>query len=216
MKLTNPRLAGFLLILAGLLFGTFMFFHPANTPQGAMNPIWVPVHLAWFLAYVLLVCSFIPLYAAFVSSGQALIKVGYWLAFLGTILSLPIATWDSFVVPYLARHAPDFITQIEEVSLELPVLVFRIIFFLTVLLFSLGFLLSGLTLIPERLVPMPVGICLAVGAPLFWVGALVFSKGALGNLVTEAGALLFGVGLAGLGYKLIKHPFQLAPEVLSQ
>jgi hypothetical protein len=209
MQLTNLRISGVLLFLAGLLFGTFMFFHPANTPQGALEPIWVPVHCAWFLAYLLLICSFIPLYAPLVSVGHSLTNMSYWLAFLSTVLSLPIAVWDSFVIPYLAKHAPDFIAQIEEISLEPSVLVFRIIVFLTVFMSSLGFLLFGLALIRTQVAPVMAGVCLAVGAPLFWIGALFVSKGSLGNLVTEVGALLFGVGLILLGYTLLVRPLPM-------
>ena len=102
--------------------------------------------------------------------------MSYWLSFIGTVLSLPIAVWDSFVIPYLAKHAPDFISQIEEISVETPVLVFRIIVFLTVFIFSLGFFLCGISLVRTRMAPRVAGVCLAVGAPLFWIGALFVSN----------------------------------------
>ncbi|WP_051050563.1 hypothetical protein [Pseudanabaena sp. PCC 6802] len=203
MASPNLRSSGILSIAAGLLFGGFMFFHPANTPQGALEDIWVPVHATWLISYLLIICSFLPLYQAFIAARGLLPKVGYYLAFLGTVLSLPIAVWDSFVVPYLAKHAPDFIAQIEEISMETPVLVFRIVFFLTVLAFSLGFVLYGIAAVRLLSMPMLGGICLAVGAPTFWAGALFFSQGALGNLVTEMGAVLFAIGLVSLGATLL-------------
>ena len=51
-----------------------------------------------------------------------------------------------------------------------------------------------------------MGLCLACGAPMFWVGALFVSKGSLGNVVTEIGALLFGVGIVFLGATLLAKP----------
>lgn len=202
MTSPNLRSSGILMMAAGILFGGFMFFHPANNAQGAMEALWTPVHVAWFLSYLLIACSFVPLYLPFTTSGTALTTISYWLAFLGTILSLPIAVWDSFVVPYLARHAPDFIAQIEEISAETPVLVFRIIFFLTVLIFSLGFSLYGIAIIRTHIAPKIVGVCLAIGAPLFWLGALFVSKSSSGNLITTIGALLFGIGLVIFGATL--------------
>lgn len=97
--------SGFLLILAGILFGGFMFFHPANTTQGALSPIWSSVHLACFFAYLLIICSFIPLYSPIISTQNSLLSISYWLSVMGTVLSLPIAAWDSFIIPYLAKHS---------------------------------------------------------------------------------------------------------------
>jgi hypothetical protein len=210
----NIRSSGLLLIVAGILFGGFMFFHPANNSQGALEAIWVPVHFAWFLSYLLIICSFIPLYVPLTTSQNSLANISYWLSFIGTILSLPIAVWDSFVVPYLAKHAPDFIPQIEEISVETSVLVFRIIVFLTVFIFSLGFLLYGISLVQRRIIPMIVGVCLAVGAPLFWIGAFFVSKGSMGNSITEIGAFLFGVGLVTFGATLLSKPFQFAQKYM--
>lgn len=204
MNVAIARSSGLLLMIAGVLFGSFMFFHPPNTPQGALEGIWVPVHLMWLIAYLLIICSLIPLFPLAVSQGL-LATISYWLSFIGTALSLPIAVWDAFIVPYLAKHAPDLILQIEELSFETPVLTFRIIFFITVLIFSLGFILYGISLIRSRLVPVMVGVCFILGAPLFWVGALFISNGSLGNRVTEIGASLFGIGLVMYGLSLFSN-----------
>ncbi|MBL1179029.1 MAG: hypothetical protein FWK01_28870 [Pantanalinema sp. GBBB05] len=132
-------------------------------------------------------------------------SVSYWLSFMGTVLSLPIAVWDSFMIPYLAIHAPDLILQIEEVSVETPVLIFRTIVFLTVFIFSVGFVVFGIGLIRLRFLNQVSGACFILGAPLFWIGALFFSKGSMGNIVTEIGATLFGVGLILLGKHLLDN-----------
>ncbi|KGF72049.1 hypothetical protein DO97_13615 [Neosynechococcus sphagnicola sy1] len=211
LTLAGIRSSGVMLIVAGILFGSFMFFHPPNNPQGALAAIGVPIHLMWLLSYLLIALSWVPL-SALRPSHSFLSSIAYYLSFLGTILSLPIAVWDAFLVPYLARHAPDFIPQIEEISGEIPVLIFRMIIFLTVFEFSLGFMLYGVSALRSRLFPNIVGICLAVGAPLFWVGALVVSQGSLGNTVTEMGALLFGVGLAILGRTLLVNADQFLTQ----
>jgi hypothetical protein len=207
MNLPAVRSSGIMLVVAGLLFGSFMFFHPPNTPQGAIEAIWVPVHSIWFCSYLLIVCSLVLLYPL-TSAAGVLGTFGYWLSFLGSVLSLPIAVWDSFIVPYLASHAPDFILQIEEISTETPVLVFRIIFFLTVIAFSIGFIIYSISLVRLQLLPIVAGVCLALGAPLFWVGAIFISKTSLSNIVTEMGAVLFGIGLVVLGSKLLSIPLQ--------
>lgn len=199
---SQKQFSGWSLTIAGILFSSFMFFHPANTAQGALEPGWVPVHILWFIAYLLIICGFVPL-SVLVASKGGMITVGYWLSFIGTVLSLPIAVWDSFIVPFLAVHAPDLILQIEEVSVETPVLIFRTIVFLTVFIFSGGFVVFGISLIRLWFLNQVSGACFILGAPLFWIGALFFSKGSMGNTVTEVGATLFGLGLILLGKHLL-------------
>jgi hypothetical protein len=195
------RLSGVLLIIAGILFGGFMFFHPPNNPQGAFELRWIPVHIAWFFSYILIILGFVPVFHSISTSGRKLEITAFWISFLGTILSLPIAAWDAFLVPYLARHTPDFITQIEELSMEAPAVSFRIIAYLAVLLFSIGYILMGISMVRAgQSIKRVCGICLAVGASVFWIGALFVSNGPLGNTVTIFGALLFGIGLIIWGY----------------
>jgi len=202
--ISKTKFSGLGLIVAGILFGSFMFFHPVNNVEGALEKIWVPVHMMWFIAYLLIICSWVPLYALIIAHGT-LMKVSYWLSLIGTVLSVPIAVWDSFIVPYLAVHAPDFVLQIEEISVETPVVVFRIIVFLTIFIFCLGFILFGIESMRLQLLDKISSACLALGSPLFWIGALFVSKGPIGNLVTEIGGFLFGIGLLILGKNLFLH-----------
>lgn len=197
--LRGGRWSGLLLLVAGVLFGGFMFWHPPNDVAGAMQPIWVPVHGAWLLAYGLMVCGWVPLYGWLGMRGRW-VALGYGLAFLGLVLSLPIAVWDSFVVPELAVHAPGLIELIEEGSMEAPALVFRGLVFLGIFVFSVGFGVLGVTGWRSGLWSGLTGLGLAIGAPLFWLGALVVSQGPMGNGVTELGAVLFGVGMGRLGW----------------
>ncbi|MBL1179453.1 hypothetical protein [Pantanalinema sp. GBBB05] len=67
--LSQKQFSGWSLIIAGILFGSFMFFHPANTAQGALELAWLPVHLLWFIAYLFIICGFVPLYGLMASQG---------------------------------------------------------------------------------------------------------------------------------------------------
>lgn len=198
----SMRWSGSLLLLAGLLFGTFMFFHPPNNPVGAQDPVWAPVHVAWLVSYLLMLFGLQGLQPMLRAAAGRFGVLAWTLALLSVALSLPIAAWDAFIVPFLAVHAPDLIVQVEETSPELPVVTFRMLFFLTVITFSVGFVLLGVALrrlsTPLRGAALP----LALGAPVFWAGAVIFSEGPAGNAVTLVGAVLFGAGLARLGYAL--------------
>jgi Na+/phosphate symporter len=74
-----------------------------------------------------------------------------------------------------------------------------------VFLFSLGFILYGIAIVQAQVAPLIAGVCLALGAPLFWMGALFVSKGPLSNQVTEIGAVLFGLGLVMLGRRVLAN-----------
>jgi hypothetical protein len=191
---------GLALMLAGILFGVFMFFHPPNNPTGALNPIWAPIHLMWFISYLLILFGLIDIYPILVSLSVRMGRLAWSLSFLGTALSLPVAAWDAFIVPYLAVHAPEMITQVEETSMELPILTFRLIVYLTIIIFSFGFVLMGISIIRSRVMPRIAGLMVLIGAPLFWLGAIIFSQGSTGNIVTIIGAVLFGFGIAWFGY----------------
>ena len=64
------RSSGLALVLAGILFGTFMFFHPLNNPTGALNPIWVPIHLMWFVSYLLILFGLNGIYPILASASR--------------------------------------------------------------------------------------------------------------------------------------------------
>lgn len=201
---TMPRRRSTALTAAGMLFGAFMFFHPANDATGALEPVWTPVHLAWYLSYLLMLIGLPACAAGAVAGDRWLGRIGYGLAWLGVALSLPLANWDAFLVPYLAAHAPDMIKDVEEMSGEAPVVAFRGLVSAAIIGSSLGFILLGAALM--RGGKWLSGPLLAVGMPLFWIGALVFSAGKLGNSITTVGAVIFGIGLVILGQDVASRP----------
>ncbi|HET6378452.1 MAG TPA: hypothetical protein VFG05_09140 [Methylocella sp.] len=128
------------------------------------------------------------------------------LLFTGIVLSVPIASYDSFITPCLALRSPAMTKDIEESSLETPALAFRIFFVLHLLLFSLFSIVLGIFSLKTSLIPRLAGIFIALGAPIFWLGALVFSgNAASGNAVPALGAMLYGLGFMRLGWALSKE-----------
>lgn len=49
---TLTRWSALASMLGGMLYGTFMVFHPANDASGAATARWVPVHVAWHAATI--------------------------------------------------------------------------------------------------------------------------------------------------------------------
>ncbi len=223
------RLAAILAGLAGLLFALVPLLHPPNTTAGALEPAWVPVHLAWLVSYVLILFALPTLFiaanrppsVATASSDLSALSVlsdlsastapspialtGFLLAFTGTALSITIATYDTFIVPTLAANVPPLIELINRTVEEPGLAAFHATYYLAVATFSLGFILLGLAMRNVPAVPRWAGPLLAVGAPLFWLGLGFRGPGARESTVTMAGAILFGVGLMAVGQGLARN-----------
>jgi hypothetical protein len=229
------RLAAILAGLAGLLFALVPLLHPPNTTAGALEPAWVPVHLAWLVSYVLILFALPTLFmaanrpptvatapsAATASSDLSVLSAlsvlpdlsapspialtGFLLAFVGTALSLTIATYDTFIVPTLAANVPPLIELINRTVEEPGLAAFHATYYLAVATFSLGFILLGLAMRSVPAVPRWAGPLLAVGAPLFWLGLGFRDPGGRESAVTMAGAVLFGIGLIAVGQGLARH-----------
>jgi hypothetical protein len=227
------RLAAILAGLAGLLFALVPVLHPPNTVAGALEPIWVPVHLAWLTSYVLILFALPTLFVAANSPASPasptstalsdlsdlsalsaptawtapspIALTGFLLAFTGTALSITIATYDTFIVPTLAANVPPMIELINRTVEEPGLAAFHATYYLAVATFSLGFILLGLAMRSVPAVPRWAGPLLAVGAPLFWLGLGFRDPGGRESAVTMAGAALFGVGLIAVGQGLARH-----------
>ena len=217
------RLAAILAGLAGLLFALVPVLQPPNSTAGALEPAWIPVHLAWLASYVLILFALPTLFMAAnrpppvspdstaLSASTALTApspialTGFLLAFTGTALSIPIATYDTYIVPTLAAYAPPLIDLINRTVGDPGITALHATYYLAIATFSLGFILLGLALRRASGVPRWGGPLMAVGAPLFWIGLGFRGPGARESYVTMAGAILFGLGLIVVGQGLARR-----------
>jgi len=208
------RLAAILAGLAGLLFALVPVLHPPNTIAGALQPAWLPVHLAWLASYILILFALPTLFLAAnqtptaapaLSGPSALSLTGFLLAFTGTALSIPIATYDTYVIPTLSNYAPPLIELINQTVVDPGIAAFHATYYLAIATFSLGFILLGLALRRASGVPKWGGPLLALGAPLFWIGVGFRGLGERESFVTMAGGIVFGAGLIVVGQGLARR-----------
>jgi len=209
------RLAAILAGLAGLLFALVPVLHPPNSTAGALAPAWIPVHLAWLASYVLILFALPTLFMAAnrpppastaLTAPSPLALTGFLLAFTGTALSIPIASYDTYIVPTLAAYAPPLIDLMNRTVGDPGITALHATYYLAIATFSLGFILLGFALRRASGVPRWGGPLMAVGAPLFWIGVGFRGPGARESYVTMAGAILFGVGLAAVGQGIARKP----------
>jgi hypothetical protein len=193
------RWSGFSLILAGVLVVLATVIHPSKeTPQTILaqetrliTGHWLFTFYSGFL--------FLGLPGVYASQARQLGRLGlagYLSLIFGNLLYV-VSSDYGFNAPVLARGAPDMLDAINRYP---PVIIMDGLF---VVLLLIGFAAFGIAVVRTRVFPPWTGILIAVGWPLYMVGA------ALSLQVLEAlwvvvifAAVLTGAGLAGIGYAL--------------
>jgi hypothetical protein len=176
--------AGVLLLISELLLLTVDFdsFH-AEVAGGS----WLAQSFGFLLGFVLLLGALIGLYVRQVEAAGVLGLVGFLVAFLGTALLIGGAWEEAFGTPTLAEIAP------QAVSSEGPPKWLGFGFILSGVLFSLGWVLFGVSTLRARVYPRAAAILLILGAvlalmPLPLTTVLGVTVAWLGfNLFTEKG-----------------------------
>jgi hypothetical protein len=120
------------------------------------------------------------------------------LAFIGTALLLGTLLWDTIVWPILVQHDPsllDFSGPIYTSKVFVP-------YFVTAgLVYALGYVLFGIAIARSGMLSSWGGVLLAVGAPLFGMGALF---GKMQVYPRSIGITAMGAALIWLGLQMVK------------
>ena len=192
------RGGGVALAAGGLLFVVATLLHPSQeTPVTILETEvrLVGSHAVSVVSYVMVLLGLPALHVAESQRMGRLGLTGFLMAFAGTAL-LAISSMFGFFAPVLAAEAP---RTLDAINSYLPVVVFNA---LAVVGFIAGFVILGVA-VARPGVSRWSGILLAVGAPLFLVGA------AIALLVSPAfwfvailGSLALGSGLAWSGHRM--------------
>jgi hypothetical protein len=192
-KLT--RWAGLALLLAGVLIAVPVVLHPDETaePSTLLTNSWLIIHSIFIVGNVLSILGLMGLYAR---HAQALGRgglMGFILITIGNALFVGVLMIDSYVVPALAA---DIKTQplLDEAG---PLFggPLGLVFMISGLIFSLGAILTGLTIMRTSVLPRWAGLFL-LGGPL-----LAFTP-PLPHLAGVVGGALMGISFVWLGYAL--------------
>ncbi len=122
---------------------------------------------------------------------------GYLVASIGTTLYLGTMLWDTILMPILVKQDAsllDFQGPIYSSKTFLPYFIFAGI------IYSSGYVLVGIGIRQAAVLPETGGLLLAIGAPLFGLGAMF---GKLQVYVRSLGVTLLCVGLIWLGLRMI-------------
>lgn len=170
------RGSGLLAVAAGASVVLTPFVHP-DSPQSAA---WVPVHLLYFATLMTIQLVLVGIFARQVRRTGILGVAAFLTAFIGTAMMLLEGREHLFSRDF-GQGTPVGLWQLIAASF----------------VFSVGYVLLGVTTARAGVLPRGAGILLAVGGPI-----VAFSPPIGIQAVLIVGHALFGTGLAWLGYAL--------------
>ena len=194
---------GVALIAAAVLMVVATLLHPSRetaTTIVASEPRLVAAHVAYTVAWLLVLLGLPGLYAAQRGQMGPLGLVGFLTAFAGTYL-IAVTGNFGFLAPVLAKQSPAVLDSINQ---YVPVVIIN---GLAAILFMIGYVLFGVAMIRTAALPRWSGVLVALGAPAHLLGF------GIAQLVSTAawpiailGSVSLGAGLAWPGYRLWHTP----------
>ena len=188
-KLT--RWSGLAAVAGGVLFGILSvaeFLAGANRPlsEAAATSAWPVIEGGYVLAAVLLGLGLVGLYARQAQRAGTLGLIAFVVTFIGVLLVTGSVWSEAFLGPWLARTAPELLDSGSADSMFFA-------FWLSYILFSLGWFLFALASLRAGVLSRGAAILLLIAAPLQFV---------LGFLNVPLGGVLLGAALVWMGYDL--------------
>ena len=194
---------GAALAAAGVLIVVATLLHPSvETPATiiASEVGLVAAHVAYTVAWLLVLLGLPGLYASVRRETGRLGLVGFVGAFAGSYL-LAVSGNFGFLAPVLAKESP---AVIDVISQYLPVVGLN---GLAAVGFMVGYVLFGIAITKTTTMPRLSGVMMAVGAPahLLGFGLAQFVSPAIW-LIAILGSVSLGAGLAWAGHRLWRTP----------
>ena len=189
------RWSGLISILAGALYALAAILHPVGEDIAAYtSPNWVTAHLVYWVSAILMLFGLVGLYARQVEKIRWLGLVGFVLAFIGTVFVSSIFFMVSTVIPLIAAETPALFDRAATPS-TVTVLV-------VVLGFSLGYILFSVATMRAGVLPRWSGLLLIIGVSFFMISEAPLFDRTLSHVIVTVGDVVFGLGLAWMGYAL--------------
>lgn len=155
--------------------------------------LWVPMHAGLVVAVILSLIGLLGLYAGHADRLGRVGAVGFALAVPGLVLAACAFYWEAFLLPVIARHAPETFAWNGPVVGSWAVVASGSL----AVLWFIGLALLGLALWRSGLVPAGAALTLAVGAVAFALlaGPFVPVLGPLSVVTFTAGHVWVGAAL---------------------
>ena len=183
------RYAGPIALIAGGLFAVIhigQFFVADRSDLAAMvtDPVFMVVSAAYFIAFPLLLIALVALYWRQAGEAGLFGAVAFCTALIGTVALAGDMWFDAFAVPWLVQVAPAVVSADRSGSLLTTG------WLVSVVLFSLGWIMFGLASFGARVFPRALSIAVAIGGLIGFKAATAPWGVALGLAVAAVGVWL--------------------------
>ena len=193
-------ISGLALTLGGAIQAIASIAHLNNQdPNAVKSNMWVPLQVAFGFAYLFIGFGLGGVYLRQGEQSGIIGLVGFILALLGSLLTMPTSFMWAFVAPYLAKQDSYSKAPIDLLGAngQIPG-IFKLLLAYIFLLMP-GFILLGIATIRAGVFPSLAGWLILVGIIISQPGNMVAKLAFLRNV----GGVLFGAGLTWLGIVLV-------------
>jgi hypothetical protein len=188
------RISGFASILSGIFIMGLLFHPKSEEPIFGTNTFWIPSHGAVWLGLTLALLGWIGVYIVQASKAGKFGAAAFTITMLGTGIVSWIFSSDVLFVPTIAKEMPSLFQEIFSGS-------HVFIGVASVLIWILGYVLFGISIIRANVFPKWSGILLIIGSLII---PLSYAIG-LPVRVIGVGAVLMGIAQIWLGYRVIQY-----------
>ena len=188
------RWSGLAAALGGGLHIVGALLHPVGEDLASItHPNYVSAHLVLWASTILLLLGLAGLYSGQAEESGWLGLLGFVLSFLGVAVVSGLIAMVSIAVPLIAAEMPALVDQaMTPPAFTLPFIALG---------FGLGMILFGVATIRARVLPRWAGWLVIIGTLLQMAEGSPIDEAVLHVIVTT-GRVLFGLGLAWMGYGL--------------
>ena len=198
------RWSGLITVAGGVLHIVGSLLHPVGEDLAAINHAnFVPAHLLLWASTILFLLGLVGLYAGQAEETGRLGLTGFILAFVGFAVVSGLLAMVSIAVPLIAAEMPGLVDR----AMTPPAFILPFI----ALGFGLGVILFGAATMRAGVYPRWAGLLLIVGALLQMAEGSPIDETVL-HLILTTGRVLFGLGLAWMGYALWSEKRQEAEQ----
>ncbi len=195
--------SGLASILGGVLFGVAVVLHPLRDGISIFNNgvAYGAIHNLGVFGLMFQLFGLVGLYIREADTMGRRGLIGFIVVFFGQLLYICLLVVDGLRNPLLAKYAPAIVHTFadndpNELTIVLPAL----------LLFFLGYILFGASLLYAKVQPRLGSWLITIGAPIYIVGGInIFILGPASpivSLIEIAGAIPLAIGYILLGFQL--------------